>query len=154
MTKKLLTEWLPLKVDKKTLNENRSEDGTIMLRGVIQRANTLNQNGRVYPMDILSREIDNYQKLDQRINLLSKSNVLMFDENLKGKSIQNIDQFNTDDKTEIIVIIGPEGGFEEKERQLIFKNSKTFQNVSLGPQILKADTAVIAALSLTFHYFS
>ena len=98
--------------------------------------------------------IDNYQKLDQRINLLSKSNVLMFDENLKGKSIQNIDQFNTDDKTEIIVIIGPEGGFEEKERQLIFKNSKTFQNVSLGPQILKADTAVIAALSLTFHYFS
>jgi len=98
--------------------------------------------------------IDNYQKLDQRINLLSKSNVLMFDENLKGKSIQNIDQFNTDDKTEIIVIIGPEGGFEEKERQLIFKNSKTFQNISLGPQILKADTAVIAALSLTFHYFS
>ena len=84
----------------------------------------------------------------------SKSNVLMFDENLKGKSIQKIDQFNTDDKTEIIVIIGPEGGFEEKERQLIFKNSKTFQNVSLGPQILKADTAVIAALSLTFHYFS
>tara|TARA_A100001015_G_scaffold120851_2_gene133999 strand:- start:108 stop:824 length:717 start_codon:yes stop_codon:yes gene_type:complete len=98
--------------------------------------------------------IDNYQKLDQRINLLSKSNVLMFDENLKGKSIQKIDQFNTDDKTEIIVIIGPEGGFVEKERQLIFKNSKTFQNVSLGPQILKADTAVIAALSLTFHYFS
>lgn len=98
--------------------------------------------------------IDNYQKLDQRINLLSKSNVLMFDENLKGKSIHKIDQFNTDDKTEIIVIIGPEGGFVEKERQLIFKNSKTFQNVSLGPQILKADTAVIAALSLTFHYFS
>ena len=98
--------------------------------------------------------IDNYQKLDQRINLLSKSNVLMFDENLKGKSIQKIDQFNTDDKTEIIVIIGPEGGFEEEERQLIFKNSKTFQNVSLGPKILKADTAVIAALSLTFHYFS
>ena len=63
MTKKLLTEWLPLAVDKKTINENKGEDGTITLSGVIQRANTLNQNGRVYPMDILSREIDNYQKL-------------------------------------------------------------------------------------------
>lgn len=63
MAKKLLTEWLPLAVDKKTLNENKGEDGTITLSGVIQRANTLNQNGRVYPMDILTREIDNYQKL-------------------------------------------------------------------------------------------
>ena len=98
--------------------------------------------------------IDNYQKIDQRLDLLSKSNVLMFDENLKGKSIQKIDPLIIDDKTEIVVIIGPEGGFEEKERDLISKNSKTFHNISLGPQILKADTAVIAALSLTFHYFS
>ena len=98
--------------------------------------------------------IDNYQKIDQRLDLLSKSNVLMFDENLKGKYIQKIDPLIIDDKTEIVVIIGPEGGFEEKERDLISKNSKTFHNISLGPQILKADTAVIAALSLTFHYFS
>ena len=98
--------------------------------------------------------IDNYQRIDQRLNLLSKSNVLMFDENLKGKSIQKIDLSTIDDKTEIVVVIGPEGGFEEKERELISKNSKTFHNISLGPQILKADTAVIAALSLTFHYFS
>ena len=98
--------------------------------------------------------IDNYQKIDQRLNLLSKSNVFMFDENLKGKFIQKIDVPTIDDKTEIVVVIGPEGGFEEKERELISKNSKTFHNISLGPQILKADTAVIAALSLTFHYFS
>lgn len=98
--------------------------------------------------------LDNYQKLDQRIDLLSKCHVLMFDENLQGDSIQKINSSIPDDKTEIIVIIGPEGGFEEKERQMISKNSKTFQNISLGPRILKADTAVIAALSLTFHYFS
>lgn len=98
--------------------------------------------------------LDNYQKLDQRIDLLSKCHVLMFDENLQGDSIQKINSSISDNKTEIIVIIGPEGGFEEKERQMISKNSKTFQNISLGPRILKADTAVIAALSLTFHYFS
>jgi len=98
--------------------------------------------------------LDNYQKLDQRIDLLSKCHVLMFDENLQGDPIQKINSSIPDNKTEIIVIIGPEGGFEEKERQMISKNSKTFQNISLGPRILKADTAVIAALSLTFHYFS
>jgi RsmE family RNA methyltransferase len=51
-------------------------------------------------------------------------------------------------------VIGPEGGFEEEERAFISKSSKNFLNVSLGSNILKADTAVIAALSLTFHYFS
>ena len=98
--------------------------------------------------------LDSYQKLDQRIDLLSKCHVLMFDENLQGDPIQKINSSIPDNKTEIIVIIGPEGGFEEKERQMISKNSKTYQNISLGPRILKADTAVIAALSLTFHYFS
>ena len=55
---------------------------------------------------------------------------------------------------DIIVIIGPEGGFVEEERSLISKNSMNFGNVRMGQSILKSDTAVIAALSLTFHYFS
>ena len=54
----------------------------------------------------------------------------------------------------ILVIIGPEGGFEEEEREFVEANSKNFFNIKLGSQILKADTAVIAALSLTFHFFS
>jgi len=98
--------------------------------------------------------IDDYQKLIHRVDLLSNCHVLMFDENLQGETIQKVNSSTLDNKTEIIVIIGPEGGFEEQERQIIIKNSKTFQNITLGPRILKADTAVIAALSLTFHYFS
>jgi hypothetical protein len=35
----------------------------LVLKGVIQRAETLNQNGRVYPRSILEREVMNYQKL-------------------------------------------------------------------------------------------
>ena len=58
------------------------------------------------------------------------------------------------DQNPDLVVIGPEGGFEEEERAFISGSSKNFFNVSLGPNILKADTAVIAALSLTFHYFS
>ena len=60
---KLLTEWTPLSYDKKILKEFKEQHGKMMLKGIIQRANTLNQNGRVYPTSILSREIMNYQKL-------------------------------------------------------------------------------------------
>ena len=39
------------------------ENGTMYLTGVIQRAKAKNQNGRVYPRDVLEREIENYQKI-------------------------------------------------------------------------------------------
>ena len=60
---KLLTEWTPLHYDQKMLKEQVDGTGKMMLKGIIQRANTLNQNGRIYPTSILQREIQNYQKL-------------------------------------------------------------------------------------------
>tara|TARA_X000001388_G_scaffold44763_1_gene31786 strand:+ start:134 stop:751 length:618 start_codon:yes stop_codon:yes gene_type:complete len=60
---KVLREWLPITCDKEVIKENKEKLGKIMLKGIIQRSNTLNQNGRVYPRSILQREIENYQKL-------------------------------------------------------------------------------------------
>jgi hypothetical protein len=60
---KLLTEWVPFQYDKSVLKEQKNKFGKMMLKGIIQRANTLNQNGRIYPQSILEREIMNYQKL-------------------------------------------------------------------------------------------
>lgn len=34
----------------------------IMMKGILQKADTLNQNGRIYPFNILEREVRNYQK--------------------------------------------------------------------------------------------
>jgi len=45
------------------------------------------------------------------------------------------------------IIIGPEGGFSEEERQLLLSN-KNCIGVSLGTGILRAETAMITALSL------
>jgi hypothetical protein len=45
------------------LEESKIKYGKVILNGIIQRANTLNQNGRIYPKSILEREIMNYQKL-------------------------------------------------------------------------------------------
>jgi 16S rRNA (uracil1498-N3)-methyltransferase len=45
------------------------------------------------------------------------------------------------------VLIGPEGGFAEEERALLLRQPQTLR-LSLGPRILRADTAAVAALAL------
>ena len=60
---KLLTEWLPLSYTSDLVKESKTRnDGKIFLRGVLQKSDTLNQNGRIYPNAILERELLNYQK--------------------------------------------------------------------------------------------
>ncbi len=45
------------------------------------------------------------------------------------------------------VIIGPEGGFSERERSRL-QNADHAHAVSLGPRILRADTAAVAAMTV------
>jgi 16S rRNA (uracil1498-N3)-methyltransferase len=45
------------------------------------------------------------------------------------------------------VLIGPEGGFAEDERALLLRQPRILR-LSLGPRILRADTAAVAALAL------
>jgi 16S rRNA (uracil1498-N3)-methyltransferase len=47
----------------------------------------------------------------------------------------------------LAVLIGPEGGFAEEERDLLLKRGNALR-LSLGPRILRADTAAVAALAL------
>ncbi|MDG2107726.1 MAG: 16S rRNA (uracil(1498)-N(3))-methyltransferase [Woeseiaceae bacterium] len=49
-------------------------------------------------------------------------------------------------KTKICVLIGPEGGFSETE----YKNAKSsgFRAVSMGPRVLRTESAAITALSI------
>jgi 16S rRNA (uracil1498-N3)-methyltransferase len=47
----------------------------------------------------------------------------------------------------IDVLVGPEGGFAEEERAILLRQLRTLR-LSLGPRILRADTAAVAALAL------
>ena len=47
----------------------------------------------------------------------------------------------------IDVLIGPEGGFAEEERAILLRQPRILR-LSLGPRILRADTAAVAALAL------
>jgi len=45
------------------------------------------------------------------------------------------------------VMVGPEGGFAEEERTELLRQPQILR-LSLGPRILRADTAAVAALTL------
>jgi hypothetical protein len=61
--KKLLTEWMSFEYSPQLIKESRElNNGKIVMKGILQKSDTLNQNGRVYPDVILSREVKNYQK--------------------------------------------------------------------------------------------
>lgn len=60
---KLLRSWEAFEYTPETIKEAKeSSGGKIILKGILQKADTLNQNGRVYPRHILEREVKNYQK--------------------------------------------------------------------------------------------
>lgn len=63
MSKQLLREWISLDYTPLMIKESREKnEGRLILSGIIQKADTKNQNKRVYPSQILRREIENYQK--------------------------------------------------------------------------------------------
>ena len=61
-SQRLITEWINFEYDPKIIKEQREPGAPLIMKGILQKAETLNQNGRVYPQIILEREIRNYQK--------------------------------------------------------------------------------------------
>lgn len=60
---KLLNTYEVFNYTPEMIKESREKNaGKVMMKGILQKADTLNQNGRIYPIDILEREIRNYQK--------------------------------------------------------------------------------------------
>ena len=56
----LLTEYRPFKTNKQLAEQAIKENKPLIVSGVIQRAEAKNQNERVYPRNVLEREIEKY----------------------------------------------------------------------------------------------
>ena len=63
-----LIEYMPFRLTPTQLQESmRQNNGKIIVEGICQRADEPNQNGRIYPFEILNREVKKYQALiDER----------------------------------------------------------------------------------------
>lgn len=65
MSKQILIDYIPFKITPQQINESLSNNnGRLVVEGVLQRAGVKNQNGRVYPKDILVREVATYKKVN------------------------------------------------------------------------------------------
>ena len=61
--KQLLVDHIPFHVAKLSLTEGKGKgDGRMYVKGKLQEAEVKNGNGRVYPMEILKKQIDIYTK--------------------------------------------------------------------------------------------
>ena len=61
--KQLIVDYLPFEVEPKQITESmHTNGGKLIVRGVLQRAEAKNQNGRIYPREILVREAKKYTK--------------------------------------------------------------------------------------------
>ena len=63
MTKQLLIEYIAFKPSPQVLSEAiKRPSKNLIVEGLVQRAEAKNQNGRVYPKEVLKREVDKYIK--------------------------------------------------------------------------------------------
>jgi hypothetical protein len=61
MSKKLLVDVRPFDISRNKIDESIKENnGKLVVKGVLQRAESKNQNGRVYPREVLLKEVGKY----------------------------------------------------------------------------------------------
>lgn len=60
MSKQLLVDTILFEVSPELVNESISSNKPLIVSGILQRANAKNQNGRVYPHNVLMRESKKY----------------------------------------------------------------------------------------------
>ena len=96
-------------------------------------------------------KIEKLDKIIQKWDEIGRNRTLIFcDELSKVKPFEKLSELkktNRNDKWALL--IGPEGGFSDVEREKINKISNLCV-ISLGPRVLRSDTAIISALSI-FH---
>ena len=93
-------------------------------------------------------KIEELQKIKEVLENFPPNRRLLFcDEKLQASEV-NLENLK---KGKWAILVGPEGGFSEVERNYL-KGLKFTFSISLGPRILRADTAAVTAISLWQNY--
>ena len=100
--KYIIREFYGFKPDTNLIFEAEEQNKPIIMSGILQKANTLNRNGRVYPYDILRREATNYMKLVEEglaggecvpagTEIFTKNGWIKIEDAVKGDEIFTLD---------------------------------------------------------------
>lgn len=92
--------------------------------------------------------------LKEILDELQNTNSLIFfcEERTGNNSIKNIIQNTKITDQKIYALVGPEGGFSNKEKELINSYKNTI-SINLGKNILRTETATISILSILKNMF-
>jgi hypothetical protein len=60
--KELISSLIPFTATKSILNESSNGEGKLLVSGVLQRAEAKNQNGRIYPTEVLQKAVKTYEE--------------------------------------------------------------------------------------------
>ena len=82
-------------------------------------------------------------------NNLKKIDLVFTDLNTTKKKLE----FNKETNKPLCAIVGPEGDFSEKERELIL-NFKSVKSININQNILRAETATISIISIIGYILS
>jgi 16S rRNA (uracil1498-N3)-methyltransferase len=85
-------------------------------------------------------------KLDALLEEWDADRLLIFADEAAAMS-SPLEVLEAQDRKPLAVLIGPEGGFEPEERAMLLRQPFVIP-VSLGPRIMRADTAAVACLAL------
>ena len=97
-------------------------------------------------------EIKNLEPLKDFLSKFPNDGSLIFcDINCKKSDLKNI--LSKKKQGPVCILIGPEGDFSEKERQLIIEKKEIF-SLSLAQNILRAETAAIAAVTIVNYHLN
>ena len=97
-------------------------------------------------------EIKNLEPLKDFLNKFPNNGSLIFcDINCEKSDLTNI--LSKKKKGPVCVLIGPEGDFSERERQLIIERKEIF-SLSLANNLLRAETAAIAAVTIVNYHLN
>ena len=138
------------KYKKENVNKNAilSDKDLIRLNTISKAAAT--QCNRPYIPEVTN--IISFEDMIKNINTENEDNInIMLYENKNGvfDTINLLDEIKNN-KKQINIIVGPEGGFSDKEIKLL--NNQNIKIISLGDRVLRAETAAIAIMSLISIY--
>ncbi|WP_269515682.1 16S rRNA (uracil(1498)-N(3))-methyltransferase [Brevundimonas subvibrioides] len=145
-----------------TIVEKAAELGAARVRlAVTQRTNV--EHVRLDRLDAIAIEaaeqtgrldvptVDDPQKLATILDAWDPSRRLMFCDETGGqpvmRALESPSPGGEGERAPWAILIGPEGGFSPEERERL-RSLPFMTAVSLGPRILRADTAAIAAMAL------
>ena len=119
MSKRLLVDYIPFEISAQQINESLSKnDGRLIVKGVLQRADIKNQNGRVYPRETLMREAKKYGdvQIKERRALGELDHPDSSVVNLQNASHNILEMhWNNDDLTGTVEVLGTPSGNILKE---------------------------------------